>query len=275
MTERRLLSLPVTGRARRARPAHRPGPDDLDPEARGSRRTQSLTCAVSSKVGQIHDCLWTFAGTSEMVNPSTGLLQVSKPSFQCHLKTTARVSTFITTLTQDAPEKRAIRRVLPGTTTSIYDQIGDCFQHPIGTSPLTNVSSQNPSYSIVGDAPATNGDWFTAESALGGGFAADCPTSFCKGKYDNLQALRVTCAVSVTTGNIKSCAMMIAGSEASVNKTKGTVATDFTSYRCSLPMKGSPNDLSALILTDSPTPMLDRALPGGAKTIRQALDSCL
>src|SRR4051794_22774435 len=31
-----------------------------------------LTCAVTSKVGQIHDCLWTFAGSSEIVTPTTG-----------------------------------------------------------------------------------------------------------------------------------------------------------------------------------------------------------
>ena len=238
-------------------------------------RPLDLTCSVSSKIGQIHDCLWTFAGTSELVNPTTGALTVSKPSFQCHFTTTARVPAFITAMTQDGGENQAIHRVLPGNTTSIYDALGDCFQHPIGASPLSPVSSQTPSYSVVGDAPITNGSWWSAERSFETAFTAACPGSFCTGEYDNFEALRVTCAVSTKTGNIKSCALMIAGSKPAVNKTKGTVSTEFSSYRCPLGMKGTPNDLSALILADSPTPMLDRLPPGGSKTLRQAIDSCL
>jgi hypothetical protein len=238
-----------------------------------------LTCAVSSKVGQIHDCLWTFAGSAEIVTPTTGALTISKPSFQCHFKTTARVSTLISTLTATATatatSERAIKRVLPGGTTSIYDALFDCFQNPIGTTPLSPGDTENANYLTVGDAPATDGNWFPAERALETAFAAACPGSFCTGKYDNLEAIRLSCAVSVTTGNVKSCAVVVAGSEATVSKTKGTVTDAFTSYRCSLPMKGTPNDLSAVILGTGATPMLDRALPGSAKTFRQALDSCL
>jgi hypothetical protein len=238
-------------------------------------RPLDLTCAVSSKVGQIHDCLWTFAGSEEIVNGTTGALTVSKPSFQCHFKTTARVPAFITAMTQDDGEDQSIRRILPGNTTTIYDALGDCFQHPVGATALTFVHLQDPPYTSVGDAAITNGSWWSAERAFETAFSAACPGSFCTGEYDNFEALRIASAVSAKTGNIKSCAMMIAGSKPAVNKTKGTVSTEFSSYRCSLPMKGTPNDLSAVILTDSPTPMLDRMLPGGTKTFRQAIDSCL
>jgi len=234
-----------------------------------------LTCAVSSKVGQIHDCVWNFAGSAEIVTPTTGLLTISKPSFQCHFKTTAKASVLAAALNAEVGESAALHHVLPGGTTSIYDALGDCFQHPIGTTPLSPGDTQNASYLTVGDAPATDGNWFPAERALEAGFAAACPGSFCKGPYHNLAAIRLSCAVSVTTGNVKSCALVVAGSDTTVSATQGTVAVDFKSYRCSLPMKGTPNDLSAVILGTGPTPMLDRALPGTAKTFRQALDSCL
>jgi hypothetical protein len=238
-------------------------------------RPLDLTCAVTSKVGQIHDCLWTFAGSEELVNGTTGALTVSKPSFQCHFKTTARVPAFITAMTQDDGEDQSIRRILPGNTVSIYDGLVDCFQHPIGATPVTFVHLQDPPYSSVGDAPITNGSWWSAERAYEKAFSAACPGSFCTGEYDNFEALRLTCAVSTKTGNIKSCATIVAGSKPAVNPTKGTVSTEFTSYRCSVPMKGTPNDLSAMILADTPTPMLDRALPGSTKTLRQALTTCL
>lgn len=234
-----------------------------------------LTCAVSSKVGQIHDCVWNFAGSAEIVTPTTGLLTISKPSYQCHFKTTARTSALATALNSEVGESAALHHVLPGGTTSIYDAIGDCFQHPIGATPLSPGATQNASYVTVGDAPATDENWFPAERSLEAGFAAACPGSFCKGPYDNLALIRLSCAVSVTTGNVKSCALVVAGSESTVNATKGTVEVDFTSYRCSLPMKGTPNDLSAVILGTGPIPMLDRALPGSTKTFRQALTSCL
>jgi hypothetical protein len=235
-----------------------------------------LTCAVSSKVGQIHDCLWTFGGSSEIVTPTTGALTISKPSFQCHFKTTARATSLPATLTANITgENDALQRPLPGGTTSIYDALGDCFQHPIGTTPTPNSFSQTPSYVTAGDAPMTDGNWFTAERALEDGFAAACPDSFCKGTYPNLSALRLACAVSVTTGNVKSCAFVLAGNNTTVSATNGTVTDTFSSYRCSLPMKGTPNDLSAVILGTGPTPMLDRALPGSTKTFRQALTSCL
>jgi hypothetical protein len=237
-------------------------------------RPLDFTCAVSSKVGQIHDCLWTFAGTSELVNPATGALTVSKPSFQCHVKVNARASKLVEVLTPEESDS-VIRRPLPGGTTSIYDAIGECFQHPLDASPLSPIYSKDPSYAVVGDAPATDGSWFSAERSFGQAFADACPGSFCKGPFDNLGALRLTCAVSITTGNIKSCAVMLAGSKPAVSTSKGTVSTDFKSYRCSLPMKGSPNALSAMILADDPTPMLDRPLPGSTKTARQALAGCL
>jgi hypothetical protein len=238
-------------------------------------RPLDLTCAVSSKVGQIHDCLWTFAGSEEIVNGTTGALTVSKPSFQCHFKSTARLPAFITAMTQDDGEDQAIRRPLPGFTTTIYDALGDCFQHPVGATTLTYVHLQDPPYTSIGDAAITNGSWFSAERAFTKAFSDDCATSFCTGKYDNYEALRIACAVSAATGSVKNCAMMLAGSKPAVSKTKGTVTTSFTSYRCALPMSGNPNDLSAVIFASSPTPLLDRALPGSTKTFRQALDSCL
>ncbi len=237
-------------------------------------RPLDFTCAVSSKVAQIHDCLWTFGGSSELVDPVTGALTVSKPSFQCHIKIDARAAKLVEVLTVEESDS-LLRRELPGGTATINTALGECFQHPIGASPLNHVSSNSPKYVVVGDAAITDGLWFSAERKFEQAFAETCADSFCTGPYDNLEAMRVTCAVSVTTSNIKSCAVMVAGSKPTVSTTKGTVTTDFKSYRCSLPMKGTPNDLSAMIYAADATPILDRPLPGSVKTSRVALDSCL
>jgi hypothetical protein len=237
--------------------------------------SMGLTCAVSSKVGQIHDCLWTFAGSSELVDPKVGTLQVSKPSFQCHFATTARALNLATALTSAVGENSALQMVLPGETTSIYDALGTCFQHPIGASPLTNTFSQTPSYSLAGDAPSTDGNWFGGAEALQSAFAADCASSFCQGTYKNLDAIRLSCAVGTVSDKVKSCAFILAGSNSTVSTTKGTVAVDFKSYRCSLPMTGTANDLTTVILGTGATPVLDRLLPGSTKTFRQAITTCL
>jgi hypothetical protein len=234
-----------------------------------------LTCAVSSKVGQLHDCVWTFAGTSELVNPTTGALTISKPTFQCHFTADTRVPKLVSTLLAPGSDP-ALRRPLPGGTTSIYDAIGECFQHPIGATPLSPVYTKTPSYSVEIDVGTTDVDgWFAAERTLDASFAAACPGSYCADKYENLTGLRMICATSIKTNNIKSCAWVVTGSKATVSASKGTVAVAATSYRCSLPMKGPANDLSALINADQPTPVLDRVLPGSTKTLRNVLDTCL
>lgn len=234
-----------------------------------------LTCGVSSKVGQVHDCLWTFAGTSELVNPTTGALTVSKPTFDCHFTVDARASKLVSVLAAPGSDT-ALQRPLPGGTTSIYDAIGECFQHPVGATPLSPVYSNTPKYEMATDVATTDVDgFFTAERTLDAAFAAACPGSYCEGKYRNLTGLRLACATSVTTGNVKSCAWVVTGSKATVSATKGTVTAAATSYRCALPMKGGPNDLSALINAAGPTPVLDRALPGSTKTVSDVLATCL
>lgn len=234
-----------------------------------------LTCSVTSKAGDVHDCVWTFGGSSELVQPQTGGLTISKPSFQCHFTAKTTVSKMLATLNA-AGTDRAIQRPLAGGTTSIYDALGDCFQHPISATPLSPVYSDHPSYDNAMDVDGTDVDGLiSAQSNLASAFATECQDSYCEGAVKNYQLIRLVCAESDTTKNIKSCAAVVSGSASTVSTTKGTVSVTAKSYRCSIPMKGNANDLFTVINADGATPIFDRTITGSTKTFRQAFDACL
>lgn len=236
-----------------------------------------FTCGVSSKLGSIRDCVWTFTGSSELVDPTTAALQTSVPTWQCHVKpktTAAKLSAFI--LAQG--NEPAIRRVLPGTTTSLYDVLGECFQHPIGA---TSISPQYPpkvTYVEALDYASDTGGqdtWINAREGLKHDFDDVCGDTFCEGDYSNLQALRFVCSITRSTGNVKRCEWLFGGSYTEVSPKTGAVTVNAKTYRCVVPVKGTQKQLAAVLTQSSTTPAIKRALPGGTASAYDALAQCL
>lgn len=236
-----------------------------------------FSCGVSDKRGSIRDCVWTFTGSAEFVNPTTSTLRTSVPSYQCHVKPKATAAQLATLLAAPGPG-RAIDRQLPGTTTSLYDVLFDCFQHPIGASPLNPTFVDKPTYVEALDSftdGAGQDQWLAARSALKAGFDDVCGDTFCEGDYTNIQALRFVCSVTRSTGNLKSCAWLFGGSYADVAPKTGAVTVNAKSWRCNVPVRGTASQLSSVLTAPGEVAPIRRPLPGGTATAYDALLNCL
>jgi hypothetical protein len=85
-----------------------------------------LRCSINSANGVMKNCAYVFAGSYEDITASTGTIKVTAKTFSCHLPVSGiPLTTFMATLTA-AGTTPAIRRPLPGLSTSIYDALGGC-----------------------------------------------------------------------------------------------------------------------------------------------------
>jgi hypothetical protein len=82
-------------------------------------------CAVTSKTGKIKSCLWTFAGSYELVDAKTGKINVSARTFTCAIPAVGTTKSLLDALAGDGPTP-AIRRTLPGSTRTAYDALVGC-----------------------------------------------------------------------------------------------------------------------------------------------------
>ncbi len=237
-----------------------------------------FSCAVSSQRGAVHECVWTFAGSSHLVNGGTGTVEASVATFQCRIapKTSARA--LLTTLAAKGTDK-SIQRVLPGATQSLYDVLGDCFQHPIGASPISR--GTGTTYVDAADSFDAGTDvdaFFAAEGALRTSFDDVCGDTFCEGDYGNLQALRLACSVRGTTGTVRDCKWLFAGSYNDLDPKTGAITVHAQTYKCSLPIRGTANQLTSVLNApdaNGSNPAIERPLPGGTKSAYDVISSCL
>jgi hypothetical protein len=109
-----------------------------------------LACSETSKRGDIHDCAWTFGASQFLVNPTAATLEINAPTFTCHFAPkTSTTAAKLFTLLNGADS--AIDTVLPGSTSSIYDSLADCFQHPDGATPISIIATPTPTYVAASD----------------------------------------------------------------------------------------------------------------------------
>ena len=167
----------------------------------------TFSCSVSSKVGNIKDCAWTFAAAQVDVDTRTAAIVVDAPTYQCHIK----MKTTATKLVQILAGADPLHAALPGapvTTPSIYDQLGDCFAHPIGQTPGVFATTGTTSYVSARDYYTSSAGldrWNAARAAMKAGFDRVCGDTFCGSDFGDLQDMDFTCAITKSTGNVKSC----------------------------------------------------------------------
>lgn len=219
-------------------------------------------CSVTSIVGNVHDCAWTFTSSQHAVDANTAALQVDAVTYQCHVypKTTAPK---LIALLQGSSD--AIHEVLPGTSTSIADALPDCFAHPIGGTPLTAATSPTPTYveaAAYYTTAANQAKWTATYAALKLAFDNICGDTFCSGDYSDLQSLDFACAITKSTGNVKSCAWTFGGSYTLV---KSTGALDLSSktWTCPVAVHGTISQLISTVTGTADQDAIQRPLPGG------------
>jgi hypothetical protein len=218
-------------------------------------------CSVSSKLGSVKDCAWTFTAAHTAVDANTAALGVDAVTYQCHVHPRTTAPKLIALL--QAPD--AIHATLPGTTTSLADALPDCFAHPIGDTPLTAATAIAPTYVEASDYYATAANqakWTASYAALKLGFDTICGDTFCSGDFSDLQSLDVSCAITKSTGNVRSCAWTFGGSYTLVAKT-GELALTTKTWSCPLAVTGSLAQLITVLTSANVDDGVHRALPGG------------
>ncbi len=236
----------------------------------------SLDCAVSSVRGEIHDCAWTFTGSSQSVNPETAAIEVDAATFACHFKPKTTARELVALLEGSAD---ALTEPLPGGTASIYDGLSDCFDHPIknATLPVGSTSDAAPKYLAPDDyyaSAAGREKWRKAKAGLQRGFDDICGDTFCEGDFGDLQSLDFTCAVTRSTGNVKACAWTFGGSYSTVDAIKGTVDETSRTWTCPVKSKGTIGKLVSTL--DGSSDPIQEALPGETTSAYDAIgDDCL
>jgi hypothetical protein len=236
----------------------------------------TFSCAVTSKAGDVSDCVWTFFGSLASVDPATSAITVDAPTFQCHVhpKTTAKKLVGLLSTSSDA-----IHETLPGTTGSIYDELVDCFQHPIGATPISFPHSDAPTYVEASDYYATAANqakWAKAKQNLVDGFNNICGDTFCGSDYSDLQSLQFVCSVTKSTGNVKACEWIFGGSSHWVVSNQKSVQIDAKTWSCPVPVKGTMSQLvTTLTSTTDTTDPIHRPLPGETTSAYDALGGCL
>jgi len=236
----------------------------------------TFSCSVTTVKGQIHDCAFTFAASQTGVDSTTAAISIDMPTFTCHMKPATTGKKLIAALEASTD---ALHEPLPGIG-SIYDGIGDCLQHPTGSTPLTNTYTAPPRYVSADDYYTTSANqqkWRGAVAAVVLGFNNVCGDTFCGSDYSDLMHLQLTCAVTKSSGNVKSCAWIFGGSFSTVS-TNGAIAATAHTWSCPFQVSGT---LSQLITTWTQTlppgseDPIHRALPGETTSAYDALAGCL
>jgi hypothetical protein len=233
-----------------------------------------LDCSVTSKIGNLHDCVWTFAGEAHTVDPMTAAISTSQPWYECHVSPKTTLAKFDA---QMSASTDPLHETLPGTTTTFDDVLADCFAHPKDETGIVITTNINPTYVEATDyykSDAYKAQWAKATAALKQGFDWVCGDTFCGGDYGNMQSLAFVCSVTRSSGNIKECAWLFTGSYAMPTKT-GAMPVNEKSWRCEVPVKGTVSQLMGVVNATSTTDVLHRPLPNGTATAYDALLNCL
>ena len=229
-------------------------------------------CSVSTKLGTVHDCAWTFAASQVAVDPVTAAIVTNAATFQCHITAKTSSTKLITLLSSSAD---AIHEPLFGSP-SLSDQLGDCFAHPIGATPITVATGTT--YVAATDYYGTavgQKKWHDAQAALVAGFDNVCGDTFCGSDFSDLQSLAFECAVTKSNGNVKSCAWVFGGSYHVVPSKGGALQETSSTFRCPFTVKGTlPQLITALTAPGAPD-AIHRPLPGMTASAYDALGGCL
>ena len=89
-------------------------------------QSMGFQCAVSTRTGQLKTCLWLFAGSAGSVAAATGNIRPGGKFLSCAIPVTGTPRALIDALLAADAGRGPLWRPLPGTTSSIYDHLGDC-----------------------------------------------------------------------------------------------------------------------------------------------------
>jgi hypothetical protein len=234
-------------------------------------RSLGFECSVTSKLGKIRECVWTFAASDELVDGATGTVAARVPFFECRVHPTGKVKQLLPAFGDDP-----LHAELPGLGASLYDVLGDCLESPAFAGEPLPEPSDGPFVDASELLDGADVDaWYEMTAALRQGFDEVCGDTFCEGDYPNLQPMRFRCSAAQGSGQIGECAWIFAGSYADRTK-KGFITVNEAPFACAFPVTATAAELAQALSPDAcGEDPLHRALPGGTASVYDALADCL
>jgi hypothetical protein len=117
--------------------------------------------------------------------------------------------------------------------------------------------------------------WTAAKTALKNGFDRVCGDTFCSGDFGDLQAMDFTCAITKSTGNVKSCMWTFGGSWHLVAAQGGAQQITASTFKCPMLMKGTLSSFIDVLTATGIDQPINRALPGMTTSAYDSLLGCL
>jgi hypothetical protein len=225
-----------------------------------------LACSASAIRGSVRECVWTFGASEEVVEAAGGDITSSIPVFACRFRPQGNARDLVAALADDP-----LWAPLPGGDPSVYDQLGDCFETPIGAEPLPDESLDGP-YVDVSDGLEDGAidAWYAMTSGLRSAYGATASRD-----ASAPRPLRFRCSEDENTRTIGSCAWMFAEAEPKL-LASGLHRVIADRHVCSFRSLATPAELAAALgpLPAADVDPLDRPIPGGEATLRDVLDAC-
>jgi hypothetical protein len=228
-----------------------------------------FNCSVSSKIGKVRECAWTFAASDERVSANTGEVAATVPFFICRVTPQAKAGELLTALANDP-----LHAALPGLEQSLYDALSECFNAPQDLESLP-APTEGPFHDVADTLADEEIDaWYGMLRGIREDFDQRCGDSFCEGEFTNLTSLRFRCSEDAN-GSLASCSWSFAGSDSSPKK-NGKLRIDRDATTCTFAVSGTPLELAAALANEcaGPSPLL-RPLPGSESTLYDSLGDCL
>ncbi len=206
----------------------------------------SMNCAVSTIRGEVHDCVWAFAGSLDAVDEDTSVIHVDAPTFpvplrpeddreQVHRRGSGNGQRAADDdAGHDGHDLRHARRLLPAPHRREPDHLRRRAAPEV----------RGPAR-LLHDLRANQTKWQNGQAALKLGFDNICGDTYCDGDFGDIQSMDFNCSVTKSTGKVKSCVWNFAGSYSTVGS-KGTADDTSKAWSCPVTMNGT---ISQLITT--------------------------
>ena len=117
--------------------------------------------------------------------------------------------------------------------------------------------------------------WFELKQRLRQEFDQICGDTFCEGDFTNLASMSWRCSASTSTGQLKSCLWLFAGSYETVTASTGNVRPVAKFFPCKIPVQGSAAALMDALLAPGGEGPLRQPVPGSGRSIYDTLGDCL
>src|SRR3569623_546410 len=139
----------------------------------------------------------------------------------------------------------------------------------------TEQSSTTTYVDILDFSKTDQGQWYDLIHNLNAQFDQVCGDTFCGSDFGDLQSMDFTCAITKSTGNVKSCMWTFGGSWHLVAPQGGAQQITASTFQCPVPMKGTLSQLSDTITAPGTDDAIQRPLPGMTTSAYDALGGCL